>query len=81
MDAADKPEHLFRRKGPSYFNIDATLNKNIKINERFTAKFSATAYNVLNTYVPADPNTNNVGSPTFGQSTDQGNSGGRSIWG
>jgi hypothetical protein len=62
-------------KGPSYFNIDATLNKNIKINERFTAKFSATAYNVLNTYVPADPNTNNVGSPTFGQSTDQGNSG------
>jgi len=74
-------EHLFRRKGASYFNIDATLNKNIKINERFTAKFSATAYNVLNTYVPADPIPTMLAAQLSGNRPIKVIRAGRSIWG
>jgi hypothetical protein len=51
--------------GPGYFNIDATLYKNVEITERVRFTIGASAYNVLNHPHFADP-VSNVASGALG---------------
>jgi hypothetical protein len=59
-------------QGPGYKNLDLTLNKYFRLNERFRIEFRMEAYNVSNTFTGANPNTN-VTSAQFGRVTAQGN--------
>jgi hypothetical protein len=57
--------------GPSFVNLDATLQKNFHITERVQAQLKMTAYNALNKLNYGDPNTSQS-APDFGQALYQG---------
>ena len=57
--------------GPSFVNLDATLQKNFHITERVQAQLKMTAYNALNKLNYGDPQTD-VNAADFGQSLYQG---------
>lgn len=78
--------------GPSFVNLDATLQKNFHLTERVQAQLKMTAYNALNKLNYGDPNTSQSasdfgralyqGSPTgefSGQTATYGNQAGRQI--
>ncbi|HWB31639.1 MAG TPA: TonB-dependent receptor [Acidobacteriaceae bacterium] len=68
--ARTKPYGL---RGPTSYDLDLSLKKNIKITERWNAVLDATAINVTNVVIWGPPATN-VGSPsTFGQVTSVAN--------
>jgi hypothetical protein len=54
--------------GPHAFNMDASLTKQIRINERFNAQFRAELFNAFNHVNLGQPN-GTVDSPTAGQIT------------
>lgn len=63
--------------GPSYFNVNAALLKNISISERMRVQLRAEAFNVLNNVnflIVSNPNqqVQNINSTTFGQLTNAG---------
>ncbi|HSR07864.1 MAG TPA: hypothetical protein VLM42_11990, partial [Bryobacteraceae bacterium] len=60
--------------GPRLVNIDSTLSKMFQVHERVKLEVKAEAYNLTNTFRPADPNVT-VTSSTFGQTTNQANLG------
>jgi Carboxypeptidase regulatory-like domain/TonB dependent receptor len=57
--------------GPHAFNMDASLNKQFRINERFNAQFRAELFNAFNHVNLGQPNAT-VDSPTAGQITSIG---------
>lgn len=57
--------------GPSFFDLDASLLKNIRITEKWQAQLKVTAYNVTNKLNFGDPDVGQT-SPYFGQSLYQG---------
>ena len=57
--------------GPSLFNLDASILKNVHITEKWQAQFKMTAYNATNKLNLGDPDTNQT-SPYFGQALYQG---------
>ena len=58
-------------KGPSFFDIDASITKDFQLFERFHAQLKMTAYNATNHLNLGDPDTD-VYSSTFGQALFQG---------
>ncbi|HYM10755.1 MAG TPA: hypothetical protein VEU62_08480, partial [Bryobacterales bacterium] len=52
--------------GPGYKNLDLTLAKFFRVNERFRLEFKMEAYNVSNTFEAADP-VLDVTASTFGR--------------
>jgi len=60
--------------GPGFWSLDGTLAKFFPVTERFQLEFRMEAYNVTNSFVPSQPDTN-VGSPTFGRITWQSSMG------
>ena len=54
--------------GPHAFNMDASLSKQFRINERFNAQFRAELFNAFNHVNLGQPNAT-VDSPTAGQIT------------
>jgi hypothetical protein len=68
--ARTKPYGL---RGPTSYDLDMSLKKNIKITERWNAVFDVTAINVTNVVIWGPP-AMNTGSPsTFGQVTSVAN--------
>ena len=61
--------------GPRFFNLDGTLSKSFKINEKIRTEFKMAAYNATNRLNRGDPDTN-IYSSTFGQALFQGSPGG-----
>lgn len=61
--------------GPSFWDLDASLEKDFHMFERFNAQLKMTAYNATNHLNRGDPDTN-VASSTFGQALFQGTPGG-----
>jgi hypothetical protein len=59
-------------RGPGMKNYDASLLKNFKVTEKFTAQFRAEALNLFNTPLFANPNTQ-FGTAAFGKITYQSN--------
>ena len=57
--------------GPSFFNLDASLLKNIRITEKWQAQLKMTAYNATNKLNFGPPETSQT-SPYFGQALFQG---------
>jgi hypothetical protein len=57
--------------GPSFVNLDATLQKSFHLTERVQAQLKLTAYNALNRLNYGNPNTDR-NAPDFGQSLYQG---------
>jgi hypothetical protein len=55
-------------RGPHYINLDASLVKRIRVNQRVNAELRADAFNVTNTGHFNDPN-GTFGNATFGQIT------------
>jgi hypothetical protein len=60
--------------GPKFWNLDMTVSKFFPIRERFRLEFKFEAYNVVNNFIPSDPDMN-VLSPLFGRSISQANRG------
>ncbi|HEY4046400.1 MAG TPA: TonB-dependent receptor [Acidobacteriaceae bacterium] len=58
--------------GPSFANLDATLQKNIHVTERVQAQLRLNAYNATNKLNLADPNTNVYDTGLFGRAIYQG---------
>jgi hypothetical protein len=58
--------------GPKFFNLDATLQKNIHITERVQAQLKLNAYNATNKLNLADPDTNVNDTGLFGRALYQG---------
>jgi len=56
-------------RGPQYFNMDGTLNKDFTITERLRLQLHMDAFNAINNMNWGDPNMT-VGSSQFGKSTD-----------
>ena len=56
--------------GPRISTIDATMSKNIKLNERVSMEFRMEAYNLANVMVQGDPNLS-VTSSLFGRINGQ----------
>ncbi len=56
--------------GPGYKNMDVTLAKFFRVNERFQLEFKMEAYNISNTFTGANPNLT-VTASTFGRVTSQ----------
>ena len=56
-------------RGPQFFNIDGTLNKDFSITERVKVRMHLDAFNALNNMNWGNPNMT-VGSSQFGKSTD-----------
>ena len=63
--------------GPAIINLDAGLERNIAIKERFSLKFRAEMFNIANTPHHAQVNATNasVNASTFMQDTDIANTG------
>lgn len=61
--------------GPSFFDLDASILKNIHITERVQAQLKMTAYNATNKLNLGDPDTT-VTDANFGQALYQGSPGG-----
>jgi hypothetical protein len=66
---ATNPWYYSGIRGPKFFNIDATLNKDFRITERIKFQLHMDAFNALNNMNWNDPNMT-VGSSQFGKSTD-----------
>jgi len=62
-------------EGPSFFNLDASLVKNIHITEKVQAQLKMSAYNALNNLNRGDPDTN-FNDANFGKALYQGSPGG-----
>ncbi|MGH9446857.1 MAG: hypothetical protein ACRD3O_14155 [Terriglobia bacterium] len=60
--------------GPHFYDIDTSVYKTFPLTERFSLVFRFAAYNLLNNFVPSDPDTN-IDDSTFGMSTSQANAG------
>jgi hypothetical protein len=60
--------------GPGYFQLQLSLFKDLKINERFNAQLRAESFNVTNTPQFANPSTS-LTSQTFGYITSTVGSG------
>jgi hypothetical protein len=60
--------------GPSYWNLDSSLTKFFPIRERYRLEFKIEVYNLTNSFIPSNPNTD-VLSSLFGRSTNQANRG------
>jgi hypothetical protein len=60
--------------GPRYWQLDATVSKMFRVNERFTLQFKLEAYNATNSFIAGNPEVN-VFSSLFGRSTTQANFG------
>ena len=60
--------------GPRYWNIDSSLAKFFPIRERFRLEFKMEVYNLTNSFIANDPNTD-VLSSLFGRITNQVNRG------
>ncbi len=58
-------------RGFPFWNLDATLSKDIRATERIGATLTFQFVNVLNHFVPADPNTDINNPATFGVVTNQ----------
>jgi Carboxypeptidase regulatory-like domain len=56
-------------RGPQFFNVDGTLNKDFSVTERIRFQLHMDAFNALNNMNWNDPNMT-VGSSQFGKSTD-----------
>ncbi|MEZ5356782.1 MAG: carboxypeptidase-like regulatory domain-containing protein [Bryobacteraceae bacterium] len=56
------------------WNLDTTLSKFFRITERVRFEMRLEGYNITNSFIPTDPNTN-VLQPTFGRSLSQLNRG------
>lgn len=61
--------------GPSFWDLDASLEKNFRIFERFNGQLKMTAYNATHRLNRGDPDTT-VTDSTFGQALFQGSPGG-----
>jgi len=66
---ATNPWYYSDIRGPKFFNLDATLNKDFRITERIRFQLHMDAFNALNNMNWNDPNMT-VGSSQFGKSTD-----------
>ncbi len=55
-------------RGPAYVNLDASLVKRFRVNDRIAAEFRVDAFNAANTPHFANPGRD-FGTPTFGQVT------------
>jgi len=55
-------------RGPGYVNLDASLVKRFRVNDRIAAEFRVDAFNATNTPHFANPGRD-FGTPTFGQVT------------
>lgn len=67
------PRHFIN--GPMYFNWDASMIKNVRLNETMRVQLRAEAFNVLNNtnfFIAENSNIFNINSTTFGQ-IGQGN--------
>jgi hypothetical protein len=53
-------------RGPHYVNLDASLVKRVRVNDRVVTELRVDAFNLTNTPHFANPNRD-FGSPTFGQ--------------
>jgi hypothetical protein len=62
-------------KGPSFFDIDASLTKDFRIFEKFRGQLKISAYNATNHLNLGDPDTG-VSDSTFGRALFQGSPGG-----
>lgn len=58
--------------GPRYWQLDGTLSKYFPVTERFRLEFKLEAYNLTNSFMPGNPDTD-VYSSLFGRSTSQAN--------
>jgi len=58
--------------GPKFFDLDATLLKNVHITERVQAQFKLNAYNATNKLNLGDPNTTVTDVGLFGRAIYQG---------
>ena len=58
--------------GPSFINLDATLQKNIHLTERVQAQLKLNAYNAFNKLNLADPDTTVTDTGLFGRAIYQG---------
>jgi hypothetical protein len=58
--------------GPKFFDLDATLQKNVHITERVQAQFKLNAYNATNKLNLGDPNTTVTDVGLFGRAIYQG---------
>ena len=56
-------------RGPGFFNLDGTLNKDFSVTERIRFQLHVDAFNAINNMNWNNPNMT-VGSSQFGQSTD-----------
>jgi hypothetical protein len=56
--------------GPRYWNLDMALSKYFSVSERFKLEVKFEAYNVTNSFIPANPILT-VTSSSFGKSIDQ----------
>ena len=56
-------------RGPGYVNMDASVVKRIKANDRYTLELRVDAFNVTNTPHFANPGRD-FGTATFGQVTN-----------
>ncbi len=64
----------YKLRGPTSYDLDMSLKKNLRITEHWNAVFDISAYNVTNVTIFGGPAAN-VGSPaTFGQVSSQSNS-------
>lgn len=61
--------------GPNFWDLDASLEKNFRISEKFNGQLKMTAYNATNHLNRGDPDTG-VTSSTFGEALFQGSPGG-----
>ncbi|MFN0170277.1 MAG: carboxypeptidase regulatory-like domain-containing protein [Bryobacteraceae bacterium] len=58
--------------GPRYWQLDGTVSKFFPVRERFRLEFKLEAYNLTNSFIAGNPETN-VFSSLFGRSTSQAN--------
>src|SRR3954447_8093561 len=72
------PDHYRDLRGPTFWNIDATLSKRFRIVERVQAELRAEAYNLTNRLNRANPDLV-ITSSTFGQALRQNITTGRQV--
>jgi hypothetical protein len=60
--------------GPRWWELDSSLSKQFNLTERFKLELRFEAYNLTNSFMPSDPDTN-VYSSTFGRVVGQANIG------
>jgi hypothetical protein len=65
----------FSLRGFPYWNLDASLSKDIRVRENVGLTILIQSVNVLNHFVPADPSASLASPSTFGVVTNQATSG------